>query len=294
VIVPTRDRPIALRRCLDALSAQTVADLLEVVVVDDGSLATEEVKELVALHPCARLIRRSGGGPAAARNAGVQDASGAVLCFTDDDCAPRPDWVERLVAALRRGADVAVGATSSGGGGALAEASELVGHAPAVAPAPEGSDLAFAPSNNLACTKAVYEATPFDESYPHAAGEDRDWCARVTAAGFVLRSEPAARVVHHQDLTLRRFLRQQIRYGEGAFRFRRLGGERRPLESPDFYIALLRRAFMRGFAVGVLVCAAQAASAAGFVGAWASSRTEARVIKASTALRSSPSRRDGL
>jgi glycosyltransferase involved in cell wall biosynthesis len=272
---------------LQALGAQTLADRLEVIVVDDGSLEADGIARVTASWPAVRLIRRDGEGPAAARNAGARDAEGSFLCFVDDDCEPRPDWAERLVQRLQQGADAAAGITISTGG-ALAAASELVAHAPATAPAPEGSDLPFAPSNNLACTKAAFEATPFDESYPSAAGEDREWCARLLAAGYVLRSEPSARLVHHQELTLSGFLRQQVRYGRGAFRFRRLSGEPRPFESPAFYRALLQQGFDEGLVVGFLVCLAQAATAAGFAGAWIADalkraritgRTTARVLR---------------
>jgi glycosyltransferase involved in cell wall biosynthesis len=289
VVVPTRNRPLALNRCLDALAAQTVADRLEVIVVDDGSLAEEEVASIIARHRRARLIRRGSGGPAAARNTGALDAGGAFLCFTDDDCEPQRDWVEHLVKRLERGADAAAGKTLSSGG-VLAAASEITAHAPAAAQPPEGSELAFAPSNNLACTKAAFEATPFDESYPDAAGEDRDWCARLTAAGYVLHAEPKARIIHHQELTFGRFLRQQARYGRGAFRFRRIG-ERRTLESAGFYKALLRRAFADSFSLGLLVCVAQAATAAGFVHAWAAERGGGPGLTSSMRARSS--RRDG-
>jgi glycosyltransferase involved in cell wall biosynthesis len=289
VVVPTRDRPLALNRCLDALAAQTVADRLEVIVVDDGSLAEEEVASIIARHRRARLIRRGSGGPAAARNAGALDAGGAFLCFTDDDCEPQRDWVEHLVTRLERGADAAAGKTLSRGG-VLAAASEITAHAPAAAQPPDGSDLAFAPTNNLACTKAAFEATPFDESYPDAAGEDRDWCARLTAAGYVLHAEPKARVIHCQELTFRRFLRQQARYGRGAFRFRRMG-ERRQFEPARFYKALLRRAFADSFPVGLLVCVAQAATATGFVHAWAVERVSSAGLTSSMRARSS--RRDG-
>jgi GT2 family glycosyltransferase len=214
------------------------------------------------------------------------------LCFTDDDCEPHDDWVEQLVNRLQRGADAAAGATLSGGG-VLAAASEITAHAPATARPPDGSDLAFAPSNNLACTKAAFEATPFDESYPDAAGEDREWCARLTFAGYVLRAEPNARVVHHQELTFARFLRQQARYGRGAFRFRRHGGDLRPLDSPTgFYKALLRQAFAHSFSVGLLVCVAQAATAAGFIQVWAVERVRRPGL--TDWMRAHASRRDGL
>jgi glycosyltransferase involved in cell wall biosynthesis len=281
VIVPTHDRAQALGRCLDNLAAQTAAETLEVIVVDDGSQPSDDVASVVARHPRAQLIRQAASGPAAARNRGARAARGAYLCFTDDDCAPGSDWAERLADVLQRGADAVAGTTVSSGG-ALGEASELVAHAPAAAPAPNGSDLSFAPSNNLACTKAVFDAVPFDESYPNAAGEDRDWCARLIEAGFVLRSEPAARIVHHQELTSLRFLRQQIRYGQAAYRFRR-GGEHRPLETLGFYRALVRRAFAQGIGVGLLVAAAQAATAAGFIHGWINRRRSLRAVKTSTA-----------
>lgn len=281
-IVPTRDRLAALARCLRALSAQTVADALEVIVVDDGSLAAEEVSEVVALHRPARLIRRAGGGPAAARNAGAQDARGAVLCFTDDDCTPHREWAERLAEALERGADAAAG-TTLGGGDVLAEASEIVAHAPAAARSGAEGNLLFAPSNNLACTRTVFESIQFDESYPSAAGEDREWCARLIAAGYVLRLEPNARVVHHQELTLGGFMRQQFRYGKGAYRFRRRGGDRRRLESPSFYTELLRRGFTESFNVGLLVSAAQLATAGGFAFGWAEARRDRRSVTESAA-----------
>jgi GT2 family glycosyltransferase len=266
VVVPTRDRLAPLRDCLDALSAQTIADRLDIVVVDDGSVAAESVRDLVAEYPAARLLRGSGGGPAGARNAGARAAKGTLLCFTDDDCSPRPDWAERLVEALQEGAEAVAGVTLSGGG-ALADASEIVAHAPSVVE--DGGDtLTFAPSNNLACTRRLVELIEFDESYPGAAGEDRDWSARLRAAGYALRLEPAAVIVHRQDLTFGGFLRQQIRYGQGAYRFRRTGGEHRRLESADFYIALVRRGFSHGFGVGSLVAAAQLATGVGFIGGW--------------------------
>jgi GT2 family glycosyltransferase len=277
VIVPTRDRPDALVRCLDALAAQTVVHLLEIVVVDDGSLAAAQIGRVVDSYAGAQLVRRGGGGPAAARNAGAAVARGTVLCFTDDDCAPHPDWVERLLEAFERHADVAAGLTLHSGG-VLAQASELVARAPATAPAPEGSDVPFAPSNNFACRKAVFQTTLFDESYPTAAGEDRDWCARVTAAGFALRFQPTARIVHHQELTVVGFLRQQFRYGQGAFRFRRGSVEHRRLESAAFYLGLLRRAFTQGVTVGILVCVAQAATLAGFFASWFTTRRDARSL----------------
>jgi len=261
VVVPTRDRPKALEECLAALVRQSAP--LEIVVVDDGSTAQAEIEAIVARHPPVRLVRLEGRGPAAARNAGARAAGGDVLCFIDDDCVAEEDWAERLAAALEH-ADAAGGATL-GTGGPIAEAAELIAHAPAAA-AP------FTPSNNLACWRQLLVSEPFDERFPDAAGEDREWCARIVGKGYRLASEPEARVTHNQELSLASFLRRQYRYGRAAYRFRIARGGAPRLERPGFYADLLRRGFAKGARVGMLVVLAQAATAAG----WISMRRGAR------------------
>jgi glycosyltransferase involved in cell wall biosynthesis len=267
VIVPTRDRPASLEACLAALDAQTIAKSLEVVVVDDGSSAADTIAHIVARHPNATLLRGSGAGPAAARNAGARKARGDTLCFTDDDCLPEPGWVEELLAGIADGADAVAGKTLNPPG-ALADASELISQAPVAA-----GEL-FAPSNNLACRRGVFEAVPFNESYARAAAEDRDWCRRLAASGYVLRSRASARVLHRPQLTFSSFLRRQVRYGEGAYRFRSDAG--RHLEPVQFYARLVRRGFARGFTVGIAVSLAQVATALGWTSAWLGRRRERR------------------
>jgi GT2 family glycosyltransferase len=267
VVVPTRDRPAALSECLAALAAQTVLDRLEVIVVDDGSSRIDAVAAVVARHPSVTLVRARGHGAAAARNEGARTARGGILCFTDDDCVPSPGWVQSLAAALDGGAD-AVGGTTVGAGGALAEAFELIAHAPARTPPAGGSDLSFAPSNNLACRKVAFAEVPFDEAYAEAAGEDRDWCLRLIEAGYTLRRAPHARLQHRQRVTPISFLHKQVRYGEAAYRFRRFSRGSPRLEPASFYFGLLRDAFGRGFVVGLLVAAAQVATAVGFIRGW--------------------------
>lgn len=265
VVVPTRNRPGPLGRCLAALGAQSYRPL-EVVVVDDASEVGVEVAKVVRAHG-ARLVLGPGRGPAAARNLGVREASGDVLCFTDDDCEPEPRWVESLVCRLRSGADAVAGATL-GVGSALATASELTAHAPSVVAPPPGSDVAFAPTNNLACSRKAFDATPFDESFPDAAGEDREWCARLLAGGHVLALESDARIIHRQQLTFGSFLRKQARYGRGAFRFRRRTMAARSFESAGFYGTLVREGFRQGTRVGLLLIAAQLATAVGYAEGW--------------------------
>jgi GT2 family glycosyltransferase len=99
VVIPTKDRPLELMRCLRALAEQQTSTRFEVIVVDDGSSPPIRPAELELL-PNARLIQSGGVGPAAARNRGIHAAQAPFILFTDDDTAPSPRWIESACAFL--------------------------------------------------------------------------------------------------------------------------------------------------------------------------------------------------
>lgn len=272
VVVPTRDRPGALEACLRALEAQE-APSYEVVVVDDGSTDADAVAQVVGGAAHARLVRGEGGGPAAARNLGAAAARAPVVCLTDDDCRPGPRWVAALVAAVADGAGVAAGPTRNGRPElAVAAASQAVTNHLTDSSADGRGHVGFAPTSNVAARREVLAAHPFDEDYPLAAGEDREWCTRLAADGVAVTWVPEAWVDHHQDLDLARFWRQQERYGRGAHRVH--AGPTGPrLQPPSFYRDLVRRGFGAGRRAGALVLLAQVATATGVAReAWSARR----------------------
>jgi hypothetical protein len=55
----------------------------ELIVVDDGS--TDRTADIAAAHPSTRVIRQDNAGVAAARNRGMQEASGELVTFFDAD-----------------------------------------------------------------------------------------------------------------------------------------------------------------------------------------------------------------
>lgn len=250
VVVPTRGRPEALGRCVAALEAQTLP--VEVVVVED----------------------REGRGPAWARNEGVRRTRGEVVCFTDDDCVPRAGWAEALAKPILAGeAEATTGPVQMGVGATAADnAWEAIVHylqvrATALGTASPG----FAVTANLAARRSLLERHPFDESFPLAAGEDRDWGERAARQGAAPRFVPEAVVEHQSGMSAVGFLRQQYRYGRGAARYRAGASNRHP-GSPSFYTGLIRAGFTSGLAPGLLVTAAQAATAAGALAETAKTR----------------------
>lgn len=280
VIVPTRDRPRSLERCLASLAAlRPPPGGYEVLVVDDGSRRPPAgLVESLPPRLEARLIRQDASGPARARNRGAAEARGEVLAFTDDDCTADPGWLEAFAA---RGA---TGATGDGGGfggrtvnriasSPYATASQLlIDYLFSYYNQVPGRVPLFV-SNNLVLPRSIFERLGgFDESFRRAGGEDRELCDRWTREGHRLSFAPEAVIHHHHDLTLAGYLRQQFNYGRGARRFHELraraGLGRPPVEPWSFYRDLLLHPYRSGgsgrLRLSTLLVLSQMANVAGY------------------------------
>lgn len=90
IIVPVYNVELYLEQCLESLRTQDYSDY-EVICVNDGS--TDSSREILTAWetrmPQMRVIDRSNGGLSAARNTGLQAATGDYVVFVDSD-----DWVE--------------------------------------------------------------------------------------------------------------------------------------------------------------------------------------------------------
>jgi GT2 family glycosyltransferase len=278
VVVPTRDRPEQLVRCVRALAAAArPSGGVEIVVVNDGGCAPR-ADELRAVSDGIglRVVERSGGGPAAARNAGAAAASGHILAFTDDDCEPAPGWLPTIERRLEDDphAIVAGRAVSLHPENDWATASQILTdhlHRWYNRDPERGS---FATSNNLALTAVTFRALGgFDAAFPDAAAEDREFVERALRAGTRLIYVPGAVVGHRHRLSARAYLRQHYGYGRGAhrvLRVRRAAGGGMLFESPRFYTALLCAPWteysgVRALRLAGFLGASQAAHTAGFV-----------------------------
>lgn len=82
VIVPFYNSAGTLRRCVDSLMSQQLADM-ELILVDDGS--TDGGADLVSDLPQVKLITKPNGGLSDARNCGLDHATGDYVTFVDSD-----------------------------------------------------------------------------------------------------------------------------------------------------------------------------------------------------------------
>jgi GT2 family glycosyltransferase len=199
VAVVSHARPLRLRWLLNALEEQTLDPArFEVVVVHDS--AEDETPRLLAEHPLgasgrlrALPVAPGSASLAALRNLGWRAAGSPLVAFTDDDCRPRPDWLERLLAvgAGRPGAVVQ--------GRTRPDPDELgpLRGAPWARSMDVEPPTAWGETCNIAYPAALLEALDgFDESLPGPAGEDADLAARARAGGAAVVAAPDA-VVHH-------------------------------------------------------------------------------------------------
>jgi glycosyltransferase involved in cell wall biosynthesis len=255
VVVCSYNGAARIGRTLDALAAQTIAERLEIVVVDDGS------RTPIPARPGVRLVRHDlNRGLAAARNTGVAHATADRIAFTDDDCVPDPDWAERLLAAFAPGVAAVGGpvrpsATTSWllrylgrnnpleplelnlarGGGllyrlALYAARQWTGPRPG----DERRDVYSLVGANMAFTGEAL-AGGFDEAFRFGA-EELDLFMRLPG---VKRYEPTAVVRHVYVDSLRDSLRRSRSYGVGAARLYRKWPAMRPTVYPGpFAVAL--------------------------------------------------------
>ena len=110
VVVPVYKVERFLARCVDSILAQTYPRM-EVVLVDDGSPdgCPAICDEYARRDRRVKVIHQQNGGLSAARNAGLEVASGEYIGFVDSDDHIHPEMYARLYAALSQvGADLAV------------------------------------------------------------------------------------------------------------------------------------------------------------------------------------------
>jgi len=101
VIIPVYNDAQGLKACLEALARQShPQSQIEIIVIDNGSENFHDVESIVHPYWNVRLVQESQPGSYAARNKGIQTARGSIIAFTDADCIPTQDWIEKGVSYL--------------------------------------------------------------------------------------------------------------------------------------------------------------------------------------------------
>lgn len=213
VIIPAYQAEGTVGSCVRALNAQTVPrDHYEIIVVDDGS--TDRTASVARQAGADRVLTIPHGGPSAARNAGVEAAQGEIVLFTDADCEPWPDWIERMTAPF---ADPEVMGAK---GVYRTRQRALIARLVQLEYDFRYARMARLPSIDFVDTYAAAYRRDLFRRYggfatdiPIPSVEDIDFSFRLAQAGHRLVFVPDARVWHTHPSTLKAYLLRKARYG---------------------------------------------------------------------------------
>lgn len=200
VIVPAYNAESSIGDCLTALTKQTVPQSdYEIVVVDDGS--TDKTSD-IAQQFQVTYIREENQGPAMARNVGAQVAKGTIILFTDSDCIPQPDWIEKMLVPFKNDPEV-VGVK----GVYLTKQKQLAARFAQAefeeryARLKKYQYIDFVDSYSAGFKREIFLSVGgFDPRFAVANNEDVELSYKLAQQGYKMKFQPEAKVYHlHAD-----------------------------------------------------------------------------------------------
>ena len=211
VVVCTFNGHRTIRDCLNGLEKLRYPNY-EVIVVDDGS---RDGTAAIAQEYGFRVISTENRGLSAARNTGLEAATGEIVAYIDDDTCPDPDWLSYL-------AVVFLNTDYAGVGGPNIPFPNDGPIAGCVSNSPGGPthvllsdrEAEHIPGCNMAFRKAWLQAVGGFDPQLRVAGDDVDLCWRLQERGGRLGFSPSAVVWHHYRNSVRAYWKQQKGYGK--------------------------------------------------------------------------------
>jgi glycosyltransferase involved in cell wall biosynthesis len=240
VILCTYNRCESLTKTLESIAVLRLPESVEweILVVDNNSTdqTRKVVEDFCRRYPNRfRYVAEPRQGLSNARNAGIREARGDVLVFTDDDVTFEPTWLQNLTKPLHNSQWAGVGgrifperAFSAPYWLALDGPYGMGGVLAFFDLGPEPSDLAEPPwGANMAYRKEMFEMYgSFRTDLGRCrgsliGGEDTEFGRRLLSAGERLRYEPSAIVYHRvpkNRLHKSYFLAWWFNFGRAAVR----------------------------------------------------------------------------
>lgn len=241
VAICTKDRPENVQRCLNSLlPLQQVNDSkqFEILVIDNAP-SNEQTKTVIDSLPSIRYVREPKPGLDFARNRALQEATGELLAFLDDDVVVDSGWLQGLKTAWAENPD-AGGFTGlvwpyeleteaqilfekRGGFG---RGFEKIRHGQTCEGNPLypcGAGIFGAGCNMTFRRDLLLKLGGFDEALdtgaPLPGGGDLDIFYRVVRSNYPLVYEPSYLVYHQHRLDLKGLQRQYWSWGLGFMAF---------------------------------------------------------------------------
>lgn len=219
IIIPVYNDAQRLRQCLMLLENQTYPQThYEVIVVDNNS--TEDLKAIIEVFSQAHYAFESTPGSYSARNRGLAIAKGDILGFTDSDCAPTADWIEKGVTQLQKHPScgfVAGCINFSFEDPESPTPAELYDSLHFLQQEKYVKQDHFGATANLFTTPQVFTKVGLFNAKLKSGG-DREWGERVHAAGYSQVYGADVKIFHPARSSFQELSKKQCRVYEGNFK----------------------------------------------------------------------------
>jgi GT2 family glycosyltransferase len=216
VIVPTKDAPQHLARCLDSIFSRSTYPSFGVLLVDNGT-TDPEARGIFEQYPVDVISCDEPFNFSRVNNAGVAHADGELLVFLNNDTEVQtPEWLEAMVSLSERDGVGAVGPLLVYPNGTVQHAGVVLGLRGTADHIMRGfPSTVDGYAGSLSCTREVSAVTAacmlmrrdlfdglggFDEHFA-THYQDVDLCLRIGRAGRRILYTPRAVLRHHESAT---------------------------------------------------------------------------------------------
>ncbi|NOS67492.1 MAG: glycosyltransferase family 2 protein [Candidatus Peribacteraceae bacterium] len=237
VIIPAHNHPEILRKTLEHLERQTIADQIEVIIVNDGEKLTLRQTQGKSEKLDLRILDVPPCHQGTARNIGAKLAHGKYVMFIGDDIFLAPDACEKHVHSLdSRFSDLrfaVLGFTTWDPACGITPTMrwlERTGwqfgypmikrHAHHFLPSRVQHRFTY--TSHISLPTKIARKFPFREYVTLYGWEDIEWGLRLKNAGVKLLYEPGATALHHHHITLKDSLKRMETLGRSAVVMERL------------------------------------------------------------------------
>lgn len=227
VVIPHKNNFDKLLLCIDALKNQSYnQDLIEIIIIDNGS-KNSYFKKLKELSRESNFILQleTISGSYAARNRGLKIAKGEYIAFTDSDCIPNPDWIEKGIYELKKSSNVDIIA----GNMKLSFKKDEEPNTFELFEKIYYYKQEINVKNNFAATANIFtrervikDVGLFNQNLK--SNGDREWCYRAVSKGYKIRYYEDLIINHPARNNFMDFFKRQLRFTGGTFMLKRLNG----------------------------------------------------------------------
>ena len=217
IVIPAKNEEQYIKKCLVAVIEQRTEFLIEILVIDSGSV--DKTLQITREFPQVKVISiiPEEFGHGKTRNLGAKNTSGQYIVFLNGDAIPADrNWLDSLIKCLAKDQNLA-GVFSRHiprNNCHLFMARDLSRAMPAKPreiSRQNSMDFSLFSTVSAAIPRKIWQTHPFDEQV--AIAEDQNWAKEVLRGPYKIRYEPDSMVVHSHNFSYRELFVVKMQIG---------------------------------------------------------------------------------